>query len=79
MSFSVLCYASIFSPTTYHFLSSLYLSTSFLSVNSRDSEFSKTAFAFTLRGALHLTAGAEAGLHAPAEGEGKTGVRESQL
>lgn len=34
--------------------------------------------AFTLREALHLTAGAEAGLHAPAEGEGETGVRESQ-
>lgn len=35
--------------------------------------------ALTLRGALHLTAGTEAGLHAPAEGEGETGVGESQL
>lgn len=35
--------------------------------------------AFTLSGALHLTAGAEAGLHASTEGEGETGVGDSQL
>lgn len=51
------------SPSTpplppHYLLSSLYLATSFLSMTSTDS-------AFTLRGALHLTAGAEADLMHP--------------
>lgn len=67
-------------PSTYHLLSSLRISQhiSFQRIaQTVDSQRQRNAF--TLRGALHLTAGAEAGLLAPAEGEGETGVGESQL